>query len=39
MEQNLNILGTQNAFKDVLANRVNSLFVTFFLYQIITWKA
>ena len=34
----MNILGTQNARKDVLANRVNSLFVTFFLNQIITRK-
>ena len=38
MEQNMNILGTQNACKDALANRVNSLFVTFFLNQIITRK-
>ena len=38
MEQNLNILGTQNAFKDVLANRANSLIITFYFFhnQIIT---
>ena len=34
MEQNLNILGTQNAFKGVLANRVNSLFITFYFFII-----
>ena len=40
MEQNLNILGTQNAFKEVLANRVNSILL-FFLFvhnQIIILK-
>ena len=34
MEQNLNKLGTQYAFKDVLANRVNSLFITFIFFLI-----
>ena len=33
MEQNLNLLGTYITFKDVLANRVNILFITFFYFH------
>ena len=33
MEQNLNILGTQNTFKDVLANWVNNLYITFYFFS------
>ena len=41
MEQNLNKMVTQNAFKDVLVNQVNSLFITFLFFhnQIIILKA